>query len=241
MKDSRVAIVTGGSTGIGAEIVLNFLSQNMRVVVADFSSLPKNFDFYDRDRLLFIKTDVKKESSVKQMIKQVISHFGRIDCLINNAGVLPHENTSFEDLSLKIWNEFISTNLTGPFLCAKYAAPHLRKQKGSIVNIASTRALQSEGNDDPYAASKGGLVSLTHALAVSLGPDIRVNCISPGWINSHHEKLRKIDHSQHPVGRVGKPEDIAHFASYLISDQASFITGQNFIIDGGMTIKMIYQ
>jgi NAD(P)-dependent dehydrogenase (short-subunit alcohol dehydrogenase family) len=120
---------------------------------------------------------------------------------------------------------------------------------GSIVNIASTRALQSEANTEAYSASKGGVVALTHALAVSLGPDIRVNCISPGWIavddwkKSARRKqpvLRPEDHAQHPVGRVGHPEDIAALAAYLISSKASFITGQNFVVDGGMTKKMIY-
>jgi NAD(P)-dependent dehydrogenase (short-subunit alcohol dehydrogenase family) len=237
MNSHKVAIVTGGSKGIGAEIALHLLSQDISVVVADIKPFLKS---NDPSRFLFVKTDVKKESSIKEMIRRGVHHFGRIDFLINNAGVLPDEKASFEKTSLKTWNEYISTNLTGPFLCAKYATPFLKKQKGSIINIASTRFLQSEGNNEPYAASKGGLVSLTHELAVTLGPDIRVNCISPGWIHTQKEKLKKSDHTQHPAGRVGKPEDVAHLVTFLISDQAAFITGQNFIVDGGMTIKMIY-
>ena len=240
MNDSKVAIVTGGGRGIGAEITLHLLAQNIRVIVAEINPAHKNFDLKDISRLLFVKTDVKNETSIKRMIEKGVHHFGRIDCLINNAGILPDENTSFEQTSLKIWNNYLATNLTGAFLCTKYALPYLRKQKGSIINIASTRALQSEGNNEAYAASKGGLISLTHELAVTLGPDIRVNCISPGWIHTQVEKLKRSDHVQHPVGRVGKPEDIAHLASFLISEQATFITGQNFVVDGGMTIKMIY-
>lgn len=199
-----------------------------------------NAKYENSSKSLFIKTDVRSEASVKKLILQTIKHFGKLDAVINNAGILPDESIPVEKMSLKQWKKYIDTNLTGTFLLSKHAIPHLKKQKGSIVNIASTRALQSEGYDEAYSASKGGVVALTHALAVSLGPDIRVNCISPGWINSARETLRKIDHNQHPAGRVGKPEDVAALVSYLISDQAEFITGQNFVIDGGMTIKMIY-
>jgi NAD(P)-dependent dehydrogenase (short-subunit alcohol dehydrogenase family) len=131
----------------------------------------------------------------------------------------------------------------------KHAAPHLRRARGAIVNIASTRALQSEPNTEAYSASKGGLVALTHALAVSLGPDVRVNCVSPGWIDvsarrkrsrRKPEALRPEDRAQHPVGRVGTPEDVAELVAFLLSDAAGFITGQDFIADGGMTRKMIY-
>ena len=240
-KNAKVAIVTGGGQGIGAEIALHLLSQNMHVIVAELHLESKNFELKDKERLLLIKTDVKKESSIKEMIKRGIAHFGRIDYLINNAAILPDEKAVFEKITLKTWNEYIATNLTAAFLTSKYAAPHIRKHKGSILNIASTRALQSEGNCEPYAASKGGLVALTHELAISLSPHIRVNCISPGWIDTHHMKITKKDHAVHPVGRAGKPEDIANLVSFLLSDKAAFITGQNFIADGGMTIKMIYK
>ncbi len=236
----KVVVVTGGGRGIGAEITRNLLNEGMHVVIAEID-LSKMTIEREPQNLFIIKTDVKSESSVQKMIKSAVKQFGKIDCLINNAGILPEQDTDPEDLSLKTWNAFLDTNLTGPFLCAKYAIPYLRKQKGCILNIASTRALQSEGRDEAYSAAKGGLVSLTHALAVSLGPDIRVNCISPGWIHTETKSLRNKDHRQHPVGRVGKPEDIASLASFLISEKASFITGQNFIADGGMTVKMIYE
>jgi len=239
-SEAKVAIVTGGGSGIGAEIAMHLVSEGWHVVVAEINPAHKTFNLKDSSRLLFIHTDVKSEASVKNMVQQAINNLGRIDCLINNAGLLPKIHESVEHLPLKVWNEFIATNLTGAFLCAKFATPFLKKTQGSIINIASTRALQSEGFNEPYAAAKGGLVSLTHELAISLGPEVRVNCISPGWIHTHKEKIRKIDNEQHPAGRVGKPEDIANLVSFLISDKAAFITGQNFVADGGMTVKMIY-
>lgn len=242
MRTPKVAIVTGGGKGIGAAIVRHLLADNFRVIVAEINPLPKSLEKKNPLSLFYIKTNIASESSVKHMIQQAVAHFGKIDCLINNAGLVPVEGASFKITSLSTWNDYISTNLTGAFLCAKYAEPYLKKQKGTIVNIASTRALQSEGNHEPYAASKGGLVSLTHELAITLGPEIRVNCISPGWIHTKKsEKLKKSDHSQHPVGRVGKPQDIANCVNFLISEKASFITGQNIVVDGGMTIKMIYR
>lgn len=154
-----------------------------------------------------------------------------------------------EQLSLEAWNRVLAVNLTGAFLCVKHAAPHLRQTRGAVVDIASTRALQSEPHTEAYSASKGGLLALTHALAISLGPAVRVNAISPGWIEVSNWKksgrrrpptLRPVEHAQHPAGRVGTPEDIATMAAFLLSEVSGFITGQNFIVDGGMTRKMIY-
>lgn len=151
-------------------------------------------------------------------------------------------------MNLETWNQVITVNLTGAFLCTKYAVPHLRKHQGTIINIASTRALTSEPNTEAYSTAKGGIVALTHALANSLSPDIRVNCISPGWIAvsdwqkqsaRKESQLTEQDHKQHPAGRVGTPDDIAGMVVYLASPAATFITGANFVIDGGMTRKMI--
>lgn len=141
-----------------------------------------------------------------------------------------------ETLEIDDWNRVIGTNLTGAFLCAKHCAAHLRKSRGSIVNMCSTRGFMSEPDTESYSASKGGIFALTHSLAISLGPDIRVNCVSPGWIDVSSWQ----DHLQHPVGRVGKPEDIASIVMYLSFRNAEFITGQNFTVDGGVTRKMIY-
>jgi NAD(P)-dependent dehydrogenase (short-subunit alcohol dehydrogenase family) len=237
----RVAIVTGGSNGIGAGIVQYLLQQHDRVVIADVVTPSHKALQTDRSRILYIKTNISSETAVSKLIKQTIARFGKLDVLINNAGiVIGEKRPAPEKLSLKEWQKTIDANLTGTFLCCKHAIPELRKQKGVIVNIASTRYLQSEPNTEAYSASKGGIVSLTHALAISLGPEIRVNCISPGWIHTEDTPLKKSDHQQHPCGRVGTVEDIAAIVGFLISENASFMTGQNFIVDGGMTKKMIY-
>jgi NAD(P)-dependent dehydrogenase (short-subunit alcohol dehydrogenase family) len=237
----KVAIVTGAGKGIGAGIAIYFLSKGWHVVIAEIDQTRAHAFSEDDSRLLFVETDVKEESSVKKMIERAMDHFGRIDALVNNAGIAQMSYTPLEKTTLKAFKQIIDTNLTGAFLCAKYATPHLRKQSGSIVNIASTRAFQSEPHTEAYSASKGGLYSLTHAMAISLGPDIRVNCVSPGWIHTHdNQPLKPSDHAQHPAGRVGTVEDIAAMVFFLLSDEARFITAQNFIVDGGMTKKMIY-
>lgn len=224
----KVAVVTGGAHGIGQATALVLAGRGYRVAVADLH----------KSEFFFVKTDVSREPSVRNCIRRVVNEFGRLDALVNNAGVASPNHGPVEKLPLQEWNRRIGTNLTGAFLMAKHAAPHLRRAGGAIVNIASTRALQSEPDTEAYAASKGGLVSLTHALAMSLGPNVRVNSISPGWIS--HKPVGKKDHAQHPVGRVGAPHDVAELVAYLLSDAAGFVTGQNFVIDGGMTRKMIY-
>ncbi len=200
------------------------------MAIADLNK-PRNGNF-------FVRTDVSSEPSVRACVQAVLGKLGRLDALINNAGIAAPDNGPVEKLALEEWHRRVGTNLTGVFLMTKHCVPHLRAARGAIVNIASTRALQSEPGTEAYAASKGGVVALTHALAISLGPKVRVNCISPGWIA--HRKLRKKDHAQHPVGRAGRDADIAALAAFLLSEAAGFITGQNFVVDGGMTRKMIY-
>jgi len=225
----KVALVTGGAQGIGKAIAELLAGRGYRVAVADI----RKSDFF------FVRTDVSREPAVRNCIRRTVKEFGRLDAVVNNAGIASPANARVDRLSLRDWNRRIGTNLTGAFLMAKHAAPHLRRSGGALVNIASTRALQSEPDTEAYAASKGGLVALTHALAMSLGPRVRVNCVSPGWIA--HTSVRRKDHAQHPVGRVGNDQDVAELVAYLISDAAGFVTGQNFVIDGGMTKKMIYQ
>ena len=229
MGTGKVALVTGGAQGIGEGIAALLSARGWQVAVADLKTSRGQFS---------VKCDVSREAAVRSCLKRVVKRFGRLDALINNAGITGPDDGPVEKLSLERWNRRIATNLTGAFLMAKHAVPQLLRARGAIVNIASTRALQSEPDTEAYAASKGGLVALTHALAMSLGPEVRVNCISPGWI-AHHP-VRKKDHAQHPVGRVGRDEDVAELVAYLISDAAGFVTGQNFVIDGGMTKKMIY-
>jgi NAD(P)-dependent dehydrogenase (short-subunit alcohol dehydrogenase family) len=247
---SRVALVTGGGQGIGKGIAAHLAAKDMQVVIMDIDSEAAEETAVELgESVTAFAGDVADETAVAEMLRMIDSRFGRLDALINNAGIAHPFAAPIERLELEDWNRMLATNLTGVFLCCKHAVPLLRTVKGSIVNIASTRALQSEPHTEAYAASKGGIVALTHALAVSLGPAIRVNCISPGWIAvtdwqklSRRESpaLRAQDHAQHPVGRVGRPEDIAAMVGYLIAPRAGFITGQNFVVDGGMTRKMLY-
>lgn len=226
----KTALVTGAAQGIGQGIALLLAARGYDVAVADLKR-PAGGTF-------FVRTDVSREPSVRDCVRAVLREFGRLDALVNNAGIAAPGNGPVERLSLREWNRRIGTNLTGVFLMTKHCAPHLRAARGAIVNISSTRALQSEPDTEAYAASKGGVVALTHALAMSLGPRVRVNCISPGWIA--HRPLRRKDHLQHPVGRAGRDADIAELTAWLLSEAAGFVTGQNFVADGGMTRKMIY-
>lgn len=176
------------------------------------------------------------------MFGEIAGRWGRVDVLINNAG-LGVWQSPFE-LTLEQWDYVINSNLRGTFLCSREAARLMKERGGgSIVNIASTRALMSEANSEAYAASKGGILSLTHALAVSLGPErIRVNAVSPGWIETgDYAALRHEDHTQHPAQRVGRPEDIVKACLYLTDPDNDFVTGTNLVVDGGMTRRMIYE
>jgi NAD(P)-dependent dehydrogenase (short-subunit alcohol dehydrogenase family) len=171
-----------------------------------------------------------------------VAEFGAVDVLINNAGFARFKSPY--ELTVAEWDDMLNTHLRGMFLCAREAAKPMRDsgRGGAIVNVASTRARMSEPGAEAYAAAKGGIVALTHALAVSLGPDrIRVNCVSPGWIEtSSYDALRAVDHAQHPTGRVGKPEDVALACLYLTDPANDFVTGVDLVVDGGMTRKMIY-
>ncbi len=230
---AKAALVTGGARGIGLGIAQRLSRLGYAVAIADV--IPS-----ETESFYAVRCDVSREASVRACVRRVLRRFGRLDALVNNAGLSDPADPPVERLALARWNRRIAVNLTGPLLMAKHCVPHLRRTGGAIVNIASTRALQSEPDTEAYAASKAGLVGLTHALAMSLGPRVRVNCVSPGWIAKAPVRRRK-DHAQHPAGRVGAPQDVAALVAYLISDAAGFVTGQNFIIDGGMTRKMIYE
>lgn len=252
MQDQTI-IVTGGGQGIGRGIVRHLLTLGASVVIAEADAEAGRDavgEYADLGPVRFIETDVSDETSVAAMVEAAREAFGRLDGLVNNAGLADPENPPVHELSLEAWERVLGTNLTGAFLCAKHAAPHLKKRGGAIVNITSTRALQSEPNTEAYAASKGGLLALTHALAISLGPAVRVNAVAPGWVpvdawkkrsERHEPGLRPVDHAQHPTGRAGTPHDIAALVAFLLSDDAGFITGQQFVADGGMTRKMIYE
>lgn len=243
MVQAQVVIVTGASQGIGRGIAEAYIAKGAQVVLADVNEkLGKEISEQLVGSLL-IKTDVRKESDIKKLMEETVKQFGRIDIIINNAG--KNEFKNLFDLSLDEWDDVINTNLRSVFLCSREAAVYMREQEsgGSIVNIASTRAIMSEPNSEAYAASKGGIVAITHALATSLAEHrITVNAISPGWIETTaYNDLRDIDHEQHLSKRVGKPSDIAKACLYLTDPQNDFVTGINLVVDGGMTRKMIYE
>jgi NAD(P)-dependent dehydrogenase (short-subunit alcohol dehydrogenase family) len=228
---SKVYLVTGGAAGIGAAIAARLARDGARVVIADRQPAAL-------DGARSVICDVSDETQVQTLIGGIKNIEGRLDGLVCNAGFMIRKPIS--ELSFAEWSSVIGTNLTSTFLLAKAAKSLLRATRGAILTIASTRAHMSEPNTESYAASKGGLLALTHALAISLGPDIRVNCISPGWIDTQGAELRPEDHAQHPAGRVGTPTDIAALAAWLLGPEAGFVTGAEFLSDGGMTRKMIY-
>lgn len=248
--ESPAAVITGGAQGIGKAVACRLLERGVHVFVADIDR--EACEELRREHatagvLHVVEADVADEADVRRLAAAVSDREGALDLLVNNAAI--SRNVPVTDLPVDDWNRVIAVNLTGPFLCAKHLTPLLRLRKGSIVNIASTRAFMSEPNTEAYSASKGGIAALTHALAASLGPDIRVNCISPGWIETESWRkssarrtpaLSAADHAQHPAGRVGRPDDIAAMVEFLAFGESGFMTGTNIMIDGGMTRKMIY-
>ncbi len=250
---AKVVAVTGGGQGIGLCLVSTFAQRGAKVAFCDINV--KNGRHWERKfteaglEVVFVPADLSNASDTRKFAERTLHEYNRADVLINNAGITDF-GQPFLQRPLKEWTQRISVNLTSYWLCAQLFAPELIKSKGCIINIASTRAFMSEPDTEPYSASKGGIVALTHSLAITLGHrGVRVNCVSPGWIDTSawrlgpsKPKLRRIDHLQHPVGRVGRPEDIAEACLFLASSRsAGFITGQNFVVDGGMTRKMIYE
>jgi len=264
LKD-KVSIVTGASTGLGLAIAALLAEEGSKVLICcrseDTGKKAAEIIKKRGGEAFFVKGDVSSTSDAQKIVSETVAKYGKLNILINNAGIAPY--FLIEDTSEEIWNQTIDTNLKGVFLMSKYAIPEIKKQGGgSIVNIASIAGLIGYESCVAYDASKGGILAMTRALAVDLGragTNIRVNAICPGeviwsdWGEEFHsvtmvkfmedlsvkerEETLKEMTRRHPIGRIGKPEDIAYAALYLASDEASFVSGTHLVVDGGYTVK----
>jgi NAD(P)-dependent dehydrogenase (short-subunit alcohol dehydrogenase family) len=252
---NTVAIVTGAGRGIGKGIAECLAEEGATVIIATIDpaegeataeSICKS-----GGHAYFIHTDVENEESIVRMVQETIQQFGSIDILVNNAGItkfIPIEEATIED-----WNKIVNIDLRGAFLCSKYVVPHMKKKrKGSIIHISSNHSLATLPNSEIYAAAKGGLLAMTRSMALSLGEwGIRVNAICPGftdtphyqaWLDSYsnrseaHEEVLRL----HPLKRICKPKDIGKLVVYLAGDDAAMVTGEQIVIDGGMTARLYH-
>ncbi|MGN1141655.1 MAG: SDR family oxidoreductase [Oliverpabstia sp.] len=221
---SVVAVITGGAAGIGKCICKEFEKLGVKVCTIDIAENP------------FFVGDIADEDTLHSFAGKVIGIHGHVDYLINNA---PPLMKGIDSCSYKEFNRALRVGVSAPFLLTQLFMPYFT-EGASIVNISSSRDRMSQPFTESYTAAKGGIAALTHALAVSLSGKVRVNSISPGWIDTEYKEYTGSDASQHPAGRVGNPQDIAQMVMYLCSEKAGFITGENICIDGGMTRQMIY-
>ena len=220
----KVAVITGGAHGIGKAIAEAFRAEGAAVEIIDIAPGEHYVG------------DISKKETLEAFVQSVLDRHGHIDFLINNA---PPLMKGLDECSYEEFQYALSVGVTAPFYLSKLFAPHFATG-GVIINIPSSRDRMSQPQTESYTAAKGGIAALTHALAVSLAGRVRVNSISPGWIDTAYRVYEGPDATQQPAGRVGNPMDIAHMVLFLCSDKAGFITGENICIDGGMTRQMIY-
>ena len=224
MFRDKVVVVTGGVKGIGKCICEEFEKAGAKVCIIDILENP------------YFVGDIAEEENLTNFANKVIAEHGKVDILVNNA--LPFMR-GIDSCTFEEFNHALKVGVTAPFYLTKLFLPYFA-EGASIVNMSSSRDRMSQPFTESYTAAKGGIAALTHALAVSLAGKVRVNSISPGWIDTDYEEYDGADAAQHPVGRVGNPMDIANMVLFLCSDKAGFITGENICIDGGMTKQMIY-
>lgn len=223
--EQKVAVITGGANGIGKCIAEEFRKNGAKVTIIDRA--PEGNHFVG---------DISKKEVLDDYVEYVLHYFGHIDYLINNA--LPLMK-GINECSYEEFQYAMAVGVTAPFYLSKLFMPYFNEGR-AIVNISSSRDRMSQPQTESYTAAKGGIAALTHALAVSLAGKVRVNSISPGWIDTSYKIYEGTDAVQQPCGRVGNPLDIANMVLFLCSDKAGFITGENICIDGGMTKQMIY-
>jgi NAD(P)-dependent dehydrogenase (short-subunit alcohol dehydrogenase family) len=251
LKD-RVAIVTGGAKGIGWGIVKVLVQEGAKVVVVDWDKENGEKTAEEMRKAggdaMFVFCDVSNEEMVKSMVQKTLDKYGHIDILVNDAGIGVYK--SVLDASSEDWDRCLAVNLKGQFLCSKYCIPHMQMVgKGAIVNISSVHSFQTANGTAPYCASKGGITALTRNMAIDYGPTIRVNSIAPGWVltpliqgifdsyDDPAEQQRQTERRQ-VMKRIGVPEDIGYAVAFLVSDEASFITGTQLFVDGGLTAQL---
>jgi NAD(P)-dependent dehydrogenase (short-subunit alcohol dehydrogenase family) len=251
LKD-KVAIITGGGGGMGRVAAQMFAAEGARVVVAEYSEAAgaetANLVRAAGGEATFVKADVSSETDAKAMVDHALATYGRLDCLYNNAGVMPEADHSVVDTDVATWDSVMAVNVRGVFLGCKYAVPAMVEAGGgSIINIASFVALVGcRVPQDAYTASKGAVLSLTRSLAVQFGPQgIRTNAICPGPVETpllmdwlvKDEAAKKLRLARNPTGRFGKPEEIVHMAVYLASDESRWTNGASLVVDGGITVN----
>ncbi|MBE0409830.1 MAG: glucose 1-dehydrogenase [Anaerolineales bacterium] len=251
LKD-RVAIVTGGAKGIGQGVAKVMIQEGAKVAVVDWDEANGKKTALKLQETggdaIFIKCDVSNEEQVKNMVQKTLEHYGRIDILVNNAGIGVYK--SVLDATSQDWDHCLNVNLKSQFLCSKYTIPHMQAVgKGAIINISSVHSHAAVKGVAPYAASKGAITTLTRNMAIEYGPTIRVNAIAPGWVltpliqsifdgySDPAEQQRQVEQRQ-VMKRIGRPEDIGHAVAFLASDEASFITGTQLFVDGGLTAQL---
>ncbi|MGK2852019.1 MAG: SDR family NAD(P)-dependent oxidoreductase [Candidatus Limnocylindrales bacterium] len=248
----KVTIITGAGGGMGRVAARMFAAQGAKVVVAEFSETAgqETVDLIKADggEATFVKVDVSKDADAKGMVDHAVATYGRLDCLYNNAGIMPEADHSVTDTEVDVWDAVMAVNVRGVYLGCKYAIPAMQAGGGgSIINIASFVAiLGCSVPQDAYTASKGAVLSLTRSLAVQFGPDgIRTNAICPGPIETpllmdwlvKDEAAKQLRLARNPTGRFGKPEEIVHMAVYLASDESRFTNGASLVVDGGITVN----